>query len=390
MDAPKELRDLLRNAALNDWGPGGDVVQWRDKTGAISSERLNKVLEAIAVLGEGRVLTEKQISAKAEIPVRTVQRALAVLKINEVLVAEEGRNLTGHKKTSYSILRPMLRLLARDQRLPIFQKPRATRGGHAPQDASHAPPKPRATHGGEGGDFLDSFQEQENSPPSPPLSASGGAWQSPVAHGPSTVARGDNEWYAAERALRGAGLFKARSIVEAARREARIAPEEIVALAQFFAAHRGAWGSPGVIGLVISEWTPGERPDNWNVWPPANTNYRREQHVIAEQHQRQTQAAALAETVEVESHDSAEMEAEFGPELDAIFSGGGRRLDELLDQTPQLKHSFWRERLRNQGPTQPTVRLFLLQTLARNSEGETDGIYHDAHQRPAHDSVQRS
>jgi len=338
----KELRELLRNAALNDWGPSGEPVEWRDSKGkAISAERLKKVLTAVAELVEKTVATEKQIGAHAEMPLRTVQRAMIVLKIKDVLIAEEGRNLRGHKSTSYRILRPKLRLLARDERLPIFRGPRATCESHAPPVIGHAPPVP-------------------------------------VAHGSVAVVQGtqstsQQKWFEAERALRRAGLRVARSIVEEARTRGRITAEELVALAEFYLAHRGAWNpdqdkEPGVIVLAMREWTPGESPTDWAVWPTPRSSYRRERREMAEQQERRERVASTAETVESDSREAAELEAAYGAELD-IIATNLTELTELLAQTPQLASEFWRERLRKRG-IDSTIRVLLLQTMARNSEGK--------------------
>ena len=398
----EELQDLLRNAALNDWGPNGEVVEWRDHKGkAISVDRLKDVLKAIAKLGEGQTITEKEIGEKAERPRSTVQRALRVLKAKDVL-AVEGEKRAGHIRKWYRILRPKLRLLARDERLPIFQRPRATSKSHAPRPMAHASPQPGrapqepcAMYGGVGGDFLDSIQEEENKTlPSPPSIDSGGAWEQPVTRGELSVAHGNAEaaeqqkWWEAERALRRAGLFTARAVAEAARQDGRIRPEEIIQLASFFTSHRGAWNNdrdqePAVIRETIRGWTPGENPTDWSVWPNTLPNYRREQHQREEQQRRRSQAVEAAAVVERDGRGQAELETEFGRELDVIITNVPMYA-KLLEETPELCTPFARERLRKHG-LESSSRLLLLQTLAGRKlsrTSETAGAVRPSPARP--------
>lgn len=126
----KELRDLLRNAALNDWGADGEVLEWRDKRGkGISAHFLKSVLKAIAEYGPRAFPSQKLLVKDTGIRGRTIQRAIEILQAKDVLAVHQERTPRGHKRNFYTILRPKLRLLAQDERLPILKPTTVQRTG---------------------------------------------------------------------------------------------------------------------------------------------------------------------------------------------------------------------------------------------------------------------
>jgi hypothetical protein len=152
-----------------------------------------------------------------------------------------------------------------------------------------------------------------------------------------------------------------RAIAEA--QDRGMTPEDVFALAAFYANHRGAWESAGVIREAISTWLPGDDPHAWSTWPSTKPGYDTERRRRDEVAILAAQATADRERREQEAEEAARLEAAYGAELDGLPPEAIERLRQLAGVGEAFVAKYRRP---------GTVRLMMLMALAKFRE-ELDG-----------------
>jgi hypothetical protein len=152
MDAPPksepwqvkaELQKLIDNACLHDRDTRGKPVVWKDRAGhGVSLAALKGTLNALLSHYPNMFPSIATLASRSGQKPRTIERAIEVLELQEILVVDRTRNSRGQKQNRYTILTTKLAYLGEDGRMPLFKKPmRPESQAKRPGGKSQAPPQ---------------------------------------------------------------------------------------------------------------------------------------------------------------------------------------------------------------------------------------------------------